>query len=75
MDYLLILDLIIYQLYDSFYKRYESIIDERIIMKQMSIIEGRLDEFVREFMRNYYPKGDYPQWCIDAFKVAGISLS
>lgn len=46
-----------------------------MMMIQMSIIEGRFDEFVREFMRNYYPKGDYPQWCVDALKVAGISLS
>lgn len=40
----------------------------------MSIIENRFDEFVREFMRNYFPKGDVPKWCVDALHVAGIDL-
>lgn len=40
----------------------------------MSIIEGRFDQFVRDFMKSYYPKGDYPQWCVSALEVAGIPL-
>lgn len=40
----------------------------------MSIIEGRFDAFVREFMRKYFPKGDVPKWCVDALRVAGIDL-
>lgn len=40
----------------------------------MSIIEGRFDQFVRDFMKSYYPNEDYPQWCVNALEVAGISL-
>lgn len=40
----------------------------------MSIIEGRFDSYVKEFMNNYFPKGDYPQWCVEALHVAGIDL-
>ena len=40
----------------------------------MSIIEGRFEEYVREFMKNYFPDGNYPKWCVDALDVAGIHL-
>lgn len=42
---------------------------------RQSIIDGRLDEYVREFFRKQFPKGDYPAWAVDALRVADIELS
>jgi hypothetical protein len=41
---------------------------------RQSIIDGRLDEYVKEFFRKQFPKGDYPEWARDALAVAGIDL-
>jgi queuine tRNA-ribosyltransferase len=41
---------------------------------RQSIIDGRLDEYVKEFFRKQFPKGDYPEWAKDALLVAGIEL-
>lgn len=40
----------------------------------MSIIDGKFDLFVKEFLHNYFPDGNVPKWCIDALEVAGITL-
>ena len=40
----------------------------------MSIIEGRFDAYVKQFMKNYFPNEDYPEWCVEALGVAGIQL-
>ncbi len=40
----------------------------------MSIIEGHFEEYVQQFMKRYFPKGDYPTWCVEALQVAGIHL-
>jgi tRNA-guanine transglycosylase len=40
----------------------------------MSIIEGRFDQYVKEFMKRYFPDGAYPEWCVRALDVAGIHL-
>lgn len=39
-----------------------------------SIIEGRFEEFVKEFFNKQFPDKKYPSWCIDALNVAGIDL-
>lgn len=41
----------------------------------MSIIEGRFDPYVKEFMKRYFPDEVYPEWCVRALDVAGIHLS
>lgn len=33
------------------------------------------DDFVRDFMRAYYPDGAYPTWAVDALLEAGIELT
>jgi queuine tRNA-ribosyltransferase catalytic subunit len=46
------------------------------LMKTMrqSIIEDRFPEFVRDFMKNLYPDGDYPSWTIEALQSVNIIL-
>lgn len=41
---------------------------------RQAIKEQRLPDFVRKFLSGMYPKGDVPQWVVDALDVAGISL-
>ncbi|KAK4599220.1 hypothetical protein RGQ29_009322 [Quercus rubra] len=41
----------------------------------MSIIEGRFPEFVCNFLRIMFPKGDVPEWVCNAMEVAGIDIS
>ncbi|KAJ9560474.1 hypothetical protein OSB04_005634 [Centaurea solstitialis] len=40
-----------------------------------SIIEGRFPEFVCDFLRKMFPKGDIPEWVYNAMEVAGIDIS
>ncbi|KAH1245205.1 Queuine tRNA-ribosyltransferase catalytic subunit 1 [Glycine max] len=40
-----------------------------------SIVEGRFPEFVCDFLRKMFPKGDVPEWVCDAMEVAGIDIS
>jgi len=39
-----------------------------------SIRAGTFVEFVREFMREFYPKKDYPEWIVAALKSVNIEL-
>lgn len=39
-----------------------------------AIKEQRLPEWVRGYVAGMFPKGDVPQWVVDALDVAGISL-
>jgi hypothetical protein len=39
-----------------------------------AIKEQRLPEWVRAYVARMYPRGDCPQWVVDALDVAGISL-
>lgn len=36
--------------------------------------EQRFPEFVRNFLRDMFPKGDVPKWVCEAMDCAGISL-
>ena len=47
---------------------------DRLNKTQMSIIEGRFEEYVQQFMKRFFPMGDYPTWCVEALNVAGIHL-
>ncbi|KAJ8433795.1 hypothetical protein Cgig2_025958 [Carnegiea gigantea] len=40
-----------------------------------SIIEGSFPEFVCNFLRKMFPKGDVPEWVCNAMEVAGIDIS
>ncbi|KAF3772775.1 Queuine tRNA-ribosyltransferase [Nymphaea thermarum] len=40
-----------------------------------SIIEGRFPEFVCNFLKLQFPKGDVPEWVCNAMEVAGIDIS
>jgi queuine tRNA-ribosyltransferase len=55
---------------------YHNIAYQMRLMREIrqSIIDGRLDEYVKEFFRKQFPKGDYPEWAKDALLVAGIEL-
>jgi len=46
------------------------------LMKELreSILEGKLEKFVRGFMSDQFPKKDYPSWAQDALKEVGIEL-
>jgi len=46
------------------------------LMKEtrQSIIEGRFNEYVAEFMLKQFPKKDYPNWIVESLKSVGISL-
>lgn len=39
-----------------------------------SIKSGRFEEFVREFVENYYKGQEYPKWVVDALAAVNISL-
>lgn len=39
-----------------------------------SLREGIFPEFVRDFMKGLYPKGEYPEWSREALKEVGIEL-
>lgn len=39
-----------------------------------SIKEDKFPQFVQDFMTLQYPKGDYPQWAIEALKSVNIEL-
>ncbi|XP_046376211.2 queuine tRNA-ribosyltransferase catalytic subunit 1-like [Haliotis rufescens] len=40
-----------------------------------SIIEDKFPEFIKEFFRQYFPKGDYPAWTVEALAKVNVSLS
>ncbi|XP_071111660.1 queuine tRNA-ribosyltransferase catalytic subunit 1-like [Haliotis cracherodii] len=40
-----------------------------------SIIEDKFPEFIKEFFRRYFPKGDYPAWTVEALAKVNVSLS
>ncbi|XP_046547665.1 queuine tRNA-ribosyltransferase catalytic subunit 1-like [Haliotis rubra] len=40
-----------------------------------SIIEDKFPEFIKEFFRRYFPKGDYPAWAVEALAKVNVSLS
>ncbi|XP_067662656.1 queuine tRNA-ribosyltransferase catalytic subunit 1-like [Haliotis asinina] len=40
-----------------------------------SIIEDKFPEFIKEFFRRYFPKGDYPAWAVEALAKVKVSLS
>lgn len=39
-----------------------------------AIKEDKYPQFVRQFVKNNYPDGDYPTWAVNALKHVGISL-
>ncbi len=39
-----------------------------------SIKEGRFPEFVRGFMADNFPSGDYPGWAVSALKAVDVTL-
>lgn len=39
-----------------------------------SIRADQFPQFVQNFMDLQYPKGDYPQWAVDALKSVNIKL-
>ncbi|XP_064457419.1 queuine tRNA-ribosyltransferase catalytic subunit 1-like [Ornithodoros turicata] len=39
-----------------------------------NIIAGTFDTFVKDFMRNSFPKGDYPNWVVDALAAVNVTL-
>jgi hypothetical protein len=39
-----------------------------------AMLDGRLPQFVNEFMAQQYPDRVYPQWTVDALHEAGIEL-
>ncbi|CAA6664369.1 unnamed protein product [Spirodela intermedia] len=41
----------------------------------LSIVEGRFPDFVREFLKAQFPRGDVPEWVCNAMEVAGIDIS
>ncbi|KAG2481869.1 hypothetical protein HYH03_019168 [Edaphochlamys debaryana] len=41
---------------------------------QAAIEEQRFPDWVRNYLRTMFPKGDVPGWVRDAMVVAGISL-
>ncbi len=48
---------------------------QRLTRRMRAAIEaGQLPEFVRGYVKGMHPKGDVPQWVVDALDVAGISL-
>lgn len=52
---------------------YHNIAYQMDLMKsiQDAIVEGRFPEFVRQFIKLQYPKGDLPSWAKDALISAG----
>eukprot|EP00466_Bigelowiella_natans_P016305 jgi/Bigna1/58509/fgenesh1_pm.100_\ len=40
-----------------------------------SIRDGTFPDFVRDFMKREHPDGKYPQWAVNALRVAGIALT
>lgn len=47
------------------------------LMRSMrqSIMEGRFEQFVREFLSLQFPLGNIPIWVVDALSDAGITVS
>lgn len=41
---------------------------------RQAITEQRFPEFVREYVRMQYPKGDHPEWVRLSLDMAGISM-
>lgn len=41
---------------------------------RQSIIDGRFEQFVQEFMLDLYPDKKYPKWSSDALTSAGVTL-
>lgn len=39
-----------------------------------SITEGRFPEFVKEFMKEVHPDGNYPNWIRDSLRAVNIKL-
>ena len=39
-----------------------------------SILQKQFPAFVGHFMKEMYPKGNYPSWAVDAFSSVGIKL-
>jgi tRNA-guanine transglycosylase len=39
-----------------------------------AIEQGRFNQYVVDFMVKYHPKGDYPNWSVDALRAVGIEL-
>lgn len=54
-----------------------SFLSQLSLMKQLrqSITEGRFPQFVKDFMSQQYPQGDYEQWTVDALSSVNIHLS
>jgi hypothetical protein len=42
--------------------------------RRQSIIDGKLDVFVQEFMRRQFPNKDSPRWVQEALASAGIAI-
>mmetsp|Transcript_69 Transcript_69/g.190 ORF Transcript_69/g.190 Transcript_69/m.190 type:complete len:400 (-) Transcript_69:71-1270(-) len=42
---------------------------------RQAILDGRFSAFIREFMKLQYPKGDYPQWVVEALAKVDITLT
>jgi tRNA-guanine family transglycosylase len=39
-----------------------------------AIIDQRMPDFVRQMVKNHYPKGDVPAWIIEGCSLAGIEI-
>lgn len=41
---------------------------------RQSVLDGSVDDYVRQFMADMFPDGEYPQWTKDALNAAKISI-
>ncbi|EFA85809.1 queuine tRNA-ribosyltransferase [Heterostelium album PN500] len=55
---------------------YHNIAYQMRLMRELrqSIIDNKLSEYINRFISLQYPKGDCPQWAIDALNHAGIQV-
>jgi len=46
------------------------------LMKRIrnSILDGKVNEFVKEYMMKYYKNEEYPSWVVNALKKAGVDV-
>lgn len=39
-----------------------------------SIKEDKFPEFIKDFFRTLFPKGDYPEWAVEALDSVNVKL-
>lgn len=62
-------------LYSSTLLSYSFYLQLNLMMKiRESIKADKFPEFVQEFFELQYPKGEYPQWAVDALNSVNITL-